>query len=108
MSVSTAVSSNGHYPAELVTELAPSLPQHLVEAGGKARRESNASELNSDGILAAKASLFGRRGLSGSTAVSPYTEIVDPITGSPNDYSSAELASPNQTMGDSPHEEQVV
>jgi hypothetical protein len=89
-------------------------PRHAVEADGKARHESNASELNSDGILATiartlsrRSSKFGR-GMSVSTTVSPHTDTVDPISCSPKGHSPAELAGLNQTIGDSAPKEPVV
>jgi hypothetical protein len=91
-----------------------SLPPHPVEADGKARHDSNASELNSDSILAMLARTWSRRsskfshGRSVSTAVSPHTDMVDPISRSPEGHPPAELAGLNQTIRDSAHKEPVV
>jgi hypothetical protein len=87
--------------------LKTSLPQHPVEveADGKARHGSTASELSSDGILAMLARTWSRASSKFAHGVTVPTVV---STRSTKGHSPAELANLNRTMGDSAHQEQVV
>jgi hypothetical protein len=85
--------------------LETSLPQHPVEADGKVRHGSTASELSSDGILA----MLARTWSKASSKFDPEVTVPTVVsTRSTKGQPPAELADLNQTMGDSAHQEQMV